>query len=469
MPQFAGSVASVAQPPAQSVVPDPQVVPQTPPEQTVPAAQARPHTPQLALSLRRLRSQPFDATPSQSPKPAAHMKRHAPAEHVPASAWGPAAHARPHIPQFATSVMRLRHVPEHVVCPVGHAATHTPFVQVCPAAQGLSQRPQCAVEVLVLVSQPLLKLPSHSPKPVLHVPAQRPAEHVTVELAGIGQTDPHAPQLFVSFVRLRHTPEQSVCPAAHVSVHAPPVQTCPVGQALPQRPQWAVSVAVLVQVPLQLSGVDPAQAQVPEASHTPPAGEAQVPDVRGVALHAVPVPAQTVVPVVAQVLVPMDVQLAPIVRQVPPQLVCPEGHAPPAHRLAAQDALPPTGAVQRLLHAPQLAVSFVVSVSQPFVGSRSQSPRPAALVKPQRPAEHQRVALGRIGQTVAQVPQWSGSYWRSVHAPPQCCCVLGHAATQRPFEHAEPVGQAIPHAPQLAGSLWVLASQPSVARPLQSA
>ena len=86
IPQLAGSVASVAQRPEQSVVPVAQVVPQRPPEQTVPIPQAAPQRPQLALSLRRLRSQPFDATLSQSPKSAAHTKRHVPAVQVPESA-----------------------------------------------------------------------------------------------------------------------------------------------------------------------------------------------------------------------------------------------------------------------------------------------------------------------------------------------------------------------------------------------
>ena len=86
IPQLAGSVASVAQRPEQSVVPVAQVVPQRPPEQTVPIPQAAPQRPQLALSLRRLRSQPFEATLSQSPKSVAHTKRHVPAVQVPESA-----------------------------------------------------------------------------------------------------------------------------------------------------------------------------------------------------------------------------------------------------------------------------------------------------------------------------------------------------------------------------------------------
>ena len=106
------------------------------------------------------------------------------------------------------------------------------------------------------------------------------------------------------------------------------------------------------------------------------------PEVRGVALHTVPVPveAHTIVPVCSHPPEPEDVQLAPVARHVPPQLVCPEGHPPLAQRPAVQVALPPVGAVQRLPHVPQWAVSLVVSVSQPLAAMPSQSPRPAAQV-----------------------------------------------------------------------------------------
>jgi hypothetical protein len=50
-------------------------------------------------------------------------------------------------------------------------------------------------------------------------------------------------------------------------------------------------------------------------------GDAQAPEVRGVALHAVSVPEQTVKPTWAQSAVPAEVQEKPVTRQIPPQLV----------------------------------------------------------------------------------------------------------------------------------------------------
>lgn len=46
-----------------------EVVVHTPLEQVCPAAHARPHEPQFAVDARSDASQPFAATPSQSPKP----------------------------------------------------------------------------------------------------------------------------------------------------------------------------------------------------------------------------------------------------------------------------------------------------------------------------------------------------------------------------------------------------------------
>jgi hypothetical protein len=70
-------------------------------------------------------SQPLDALPSQSPKPALQVKSHLPALHV--------------------------------------------VVALARAGQAFPHIPQCVVDVFTLVSQPLDALPSQSPKPGLHV------------------------------------------------------------------------------------------------------------------------------------------------------------------------------------------------------------------------------------------------------------------------------------------------------------
>ena len=78
--------------------------------------------------------------------------------------------------------------------------------------------------------------------------------------ARIGQALPQRPQWFVSVIVLRHVPLQHDCPGPQaipqrpqwfVSLirlrHMPPQQVCPGAQAIPHPPQWALSVCVLRQ------------------------------------------------------------------------------------------------------------------------------------------------------------------------------------------------------------------------------
>jgi hypothetical protein len=58
---------------------------------------------------------------------------------------------------------------------------------------------------------------------------------------------------------------------------------------------------------------------------------------------------------------------------------------------------------------------------------------------------------------VPQVPQLRLSLPTSTHCPEQLLSPLGHATTQTPAEQAIPGPQALLHAPQLAGSDWMLA------------
>ena len=76
------------------------------------------------------------------------------------------------------------------------------------------------------------------------VPAAQawPAEHAR----------PQAPQLALSLVRSRHTPEQLVVPAAHDTLHAPAAHTWPAEHTWPQRPQLVLSVLRLRHTPEQL-------------------------------------------------------------------------------------------------------------------------------------------------------------------------------------------------------------------------
>lgn len=135
---------------------------------------------------------------------------------------------------------------------------------------------------------------------------------------------------------------------------------------------------------------------------------------------------------------------------------------------AVHDVVPLAGAMHALPQAPQCAREPVVSASQPFDATRSQSPRPLLQVNPQAPPAQNRVALSRSGQVVVQPPQWSGSKGVDAHEPPQLTCPEGHTARQAPPAQASPVAQARLQAPQWSGSLARAASQPSAARPLQS-
>ena len=133
-----------------STRPLPQFEEHTPAAQLCPDEHARPHTPQLVVETRRSTSQPLLATPSQSAKPIAQVKPHAPEEHV-AVALARVGHAAPQLPQLATLDRRS-------------------------------------------TSQPSLAPRLQSAKPVAQVKPHAPEEHVAVAFAGDAHGRSHAPQ-----------------------------------------------------------------------------------------------------------------------------------------------------------------------------------------------------------------------------------------------------------------------------------
>jgi hypothetical protein len=63
-----------------------------------------------------------------------------------------------------------------------------------------------------------------------------------------------------------------------------------------------------------------------------------------------------------------------------------------------------------------------------------------------------------VSQVLPQTPQLSGSLFRSVHWPSQFAVLLPGTPMQEwqdPAEQTWPSGQALPHEPQLAASVWV--------------
>jgi hypothetical protein len=92
--------------------------------------------------------------------------------------------------------------------------------------------------------------PLHSEKPLLQLTPQVPLQ-VAVPLGGTGQAVPQRPQLAVSLVVSTHTPLQSVWPVGHFRPQTPPTHT-PVpppllGHTMSHAPQFCGSVASTAQ------------------------------------------------------------------------------------------------------------------------------------------------------------------------------------------------------------------------------
>ncbi len=242
----------------------------TPLSQGEPAAQPLPHEPQLLRSVASVDSQPFDATPSQSPNPLLQRNPHAP---VPVqdgefafigAGHGAAVNPRPSALQMFREVA-LAHVvapgvqthpahvpPEHVDVPehaaiievspsllhvrAVRASTHvddpgvhasvrqTPALQRCidPQAIGVVPSPSPLQTCRVFASE-------HVALPGTHA-MQLPPLHVWPEGQGIGVVaEPSTLQTARSCVVASH----SVAPGAHTLVMQLPARhDCPAAQAL---------------------------------------------------------------------------------------------------------------------------------------------------------------------------------------------------------------------------------------------
>ena len=164
----------------------------------------------------------------------------------------------------------------------------------------------------------------------------------------------------MSTARSTHIPLQLVRPISHE--HSPATHIRPAGQALPQRPQFIVSLL--------------ASTQRPPHINRPPEQPPQTPALQGC-------PTGQTLPHTPQLLMSDRASTQP-----GPQRSCapaqPEIHRPIA---ASQLGVPP---VHRTPQAPQ-SVSVMTDVSQPFRGSLSQSPvrgghtRPLSLTIPSGP------------------------------------------------------------------------------------
>ena len=207
----------------------PQSVAHEPWRHTCDAGQARPHAPQWAGVAWRSVSQPLAASRSQSPRLVTHViTAQVPAAHV-AVALG-SAQARPHMPQWSLAVrvsvsQPLVTLPSQSTKPALHATAQRPAAHAgvpLAALHALPHIPQWAAVVERSVSQPLAGFMSQSPKPAVHVRAQRPETHAEVALGRAPQALPQAPQCAESAFGSMHAPSQrSGRSLGHVSlVHA---------------------------------------------------------------------------------------------------------------------------------------------------------------------------------------------------------------------------------------------------------
>ena len=244
------------------------------------------------------------------------------------------------------------------------------------AWQTVPQPPQLLLSFANTDSQPVFTLPSQSPKVVPQLGMHTPAVQV-LEPCGAWHTEPQAPQLLLAVFRLTSQPSasgfmlQSAKFAAHLSSWQPLATHLPV----------ALSAAYTV------SQLRPFAPQPPQLAVF----------VLRLVSQSVPFPSQSNQGGV---------------------------HLLTLHCLATHCAVAFT-MLHTLLHAPQLAGSLTMLVSQPFFGSPSQS-------------------------------AWFASHVPTVHTE----------ATQAGELLA--VSQAVPHTLQLFGSLPRLTSQPFFGSPSQS-
>jgi hypothetical protein len=267
-------------------------------------------------------------------------------------------------------------------------------------------------------------------------------------------------------------------PPLQVNVHCDPLQPMLVAfctevlQLLPQPPQFAVEVVVLVSQPF-----DAVESQLPKPPlqvnvHCDAAQPMPVAFCTEV-LQLLPQPPQFAVEVVVLVSQPF----AAIVSQLAKLLLQVNVHCDAAQPMPVAFC---TDVLQLLLQAPQSALVSVVFVSQPFTGLPSQSPNPPLHDGTQPPVVPLKLQLNvpfGFMHEVVQLPQCIGIVRSTRHPlcglPAHTACVESHCGWQMP--PAQPVRVApvswhmTPQPPQSFGSLFLLTSQPSLPRPLQSA
>jgi hypothetical protein len=225
------------------------------------------------------------------------------------------------------------------------------------------------------------------------------------------------PQLLASVAVTTHAPLHSVWPGGQPA-HAPFVQLCPWAQRRPHAPQLAVLLVVF--------------------AHWPPHSISPAP-------HTHIEPTQVRPPVQTTAQAPQLLELVAVFTHAVPHWTVPAGHelTQPAglHSWPAAHALP---------HAPQFAMSAVVSTQTPL-----------HRVLPAGQAHWPRVHVVPPAHVTPHAPQFRLSLAKLTHAAPHSDRLFWHVAMQRPRLHTSLAAHATPHAPQLRGSLAVSVQLPA--------
>jgi len=385
---------------------------QTPRVQVEPVGQTLPQAPQLVPLVSTSVHVAPQRTPARGSAPIAQRQR-------PSVQVEPVGQALPQAPQLLLSLVSETQVPEQRVWAPGQGVTHTLLLHTWPVGQARLQPPQWLCETRVSISQPSPAIMSQSAKPALQVSEQTPEEQRGVAWGPATQGARQPPQLDTSVLRsasqpLATLPSQSPRPPPQVEVQTPRVQA-PMPHERPQEPQLAPLVSVFTSQPFM--GFMSQSAKPGEQAATVQAPIAQPCSATLGRAHSLPQRPQ------------WSGLVAVAVSQ--PVVESPSQSPKPAlHMSIAQEPIRQAAVALRTEHVrpqtPQLLLSARASTSQPLAGFMSQSTKPSA-------------------------------HWRR-HAP------ITHAPTE-----LVPAGHAIPQAPQLAGSVWRLISQPFIAAMSQSA
>ena len=285
-----------------------------------------------------------------------------------------------------------------------------PPQQTSPEPHGSPQAPQWLSSVMVSTQLP--------PQQLCPIAAQSTGQPVQAGAVGAAQLPPQQ-----SWPAAQGPPPQlpQWSGSLRVSAHALSQQETPSPHALPHALQWSASlVRSTHSPPQQLSPEPQTMPQPPQLSSSSFLSTQSPPQQSSPSPQTIPQPPQFIA--------------SDEVSMHPPQSVCPLGHAhaPPMHVAPVGHARP---------QPPQFVI-VEVAVSQPFVGSESQSPKPEAHVGLHVPLEHTFAVAFVVPQTTAHPPQFIASDVVSTHPLGHDVCPEAHPASPASVPASTGAGEA---------------------------